>query len=149
MNKDGTPKDSLTLRKSSVSQGPGTPYGLSSPTTTRPGARRRDTSDAYPFPQSPATSRFAREDANTVTPPPALVRRRTDYKDAPGSASEDRDKDRQNPENTNVFGTLKRTTTAPFSPGGSQWSAPGGGGFSPMGAFGNFGNGPQEKKPGT
>jgi hypothetical protein len=31
-NKDGTAKDGLALRKVSVSQGPGSPYGLSSPT---------------------------------------------------------------------------------------------------------------------
>ncbi|KAH8723650.1 hypothetical protein GQ44DRAFT_740880 [Phaeosphaeriaceae sp. PMI808] len=119
-NKDGTPKEGLSLRKVSISQGGGTPYSLSSPTSARPGARRRDTGEAYPFPQSPATSRFAREESNTVTPPPALVRRRTDYKEPISSGSgEERDRERGAAENAGPFGSLKRTTTAPFSPGGT------------------------------
>jgi PERQ amino acid-rich with GYF domain-containing protein len=139
------------LRKVSISQGGGTPYGLSSPTSARPGGRRRDTSEAYPFPQSPATSRFGRDESNTVTPPPALVRRRTDYKESiPSGNGEERDKERGVAENAGPFGSLKRTTTAPFSPGGTAapWSASAGGAFSPMGAFGSFGNPQPEKKAG-
>ncbi|KAH7562869.1 hypothetical protein BM1_02389 [Bipolaris maydis] len=147
-NKDGTPKEPLSLRKSSVSQGAGTPYGLSSPTTSRPGARRRDTGEAYPFPSSPATSRFAREEGSAVTPPPALVRRRTDYKEsAEGRPGEERDREKGAGDNSGPFGPAKRSTTAPFSPGAgaSPWSATPGGGF---GAFGSFANPQADKKPG-
>ena len=138
-NKDGASKEGLSLRKSSISQTPGTPYGLSSPTTARPGNRRRDTGEAYPFPASPATSRFAREESNTVTPPAALIRRRTDYKEP--AIGEESEKEKGATENPGPFGSLKRTTTAPFSPGGTApWAASQGGGFSgPMGAFGSFG----------
>jgi PERQ amino acid-rich with GYF domain-containing protein len=76
------------------------------------------------------------------------VRRRTDYKDsAPGGNGEERDKERGTAENVGPFGTLKRTTTAPFSPGGTAapWSASAGGTFA-MGAFGSFGNSQPEKK---
>lgn len=155
-NKDGTPKEGLTLRKTSISQSGGAPYGLSSPTATRPGNRRRDTNEAFPFPSnnmaSPATSRFSREESNTVTPPPALVRRRTDFKDSTASGSSDeRDKEKGQAENAGPFGSLKRTTTAPFASGAnsSTWSATSPAtGFSPMGAFGNFVNPQSEKKPG-
>ncbi|OAL47481.1 hypothetical protein IQ07DRAFT_646419 [Pyrenochaeta sp. DS3sAY3a] len=147
-NKDGTPKEALSLRKTSVSHGAGAPYGLSSPTTARPGARRRDTGEAYPFPSSPATSRFARDESNTVTPPPALVRRRTDFKDSTeGRSTDEREREKGAAETANPFGSLKRTTTGPFNSGGagSPWSATPGGGF---GAFGNFGNPQPDKKAG-
>ena len=122
--KDGTSKEGLSLRKSSISQTPGTPYGLSSPTTTRPGNRRRDTGEAYPFPASPAASRFAREESNTVTPPASLIRRRTDYKEP--VIGEESEKEKGGAENSGAFANLKRTTTAPFSPGGTApWAAAG------------------------
>ncbi|OCK84296.1 hypothetical protein K432DRAFT_378700 [Lepidopterella palustris CBS 459.81] len=166
--KEATPKDGLSLRKTSISQSQNASgsYGLASPTNNRPSNRRRDTGDAYPFPSSttasPApASRFSREEPNTVTPPPALVRRRTDFKETTaGSASEDREKEKPRDENSGPFGSLKRTTTAPFSSGttgpSSPWAATSqGAGFSPMTAFGNFNIGggpaqstPTEKRPG-
>ncbi|KAF2472888.1 uncharacterized protein BDR25DRAFT_12289 [Lindgomyces ingoldianus] len=155
--KDSTPKDGLSLRKTSISQSGNAPFSLSSPTSTRPGNRRRDTNEAFPFPAntlaSPASnSRFSREESSTVTPPPALVRRRTDFKEpAPGGAFEERDKEKGAAENAGPFGSLKRTTTAPFSStaGTSPWPATTpSGGFSPMGAFGSFANPQSEKRPG-
>ncbi|KAF2109925.1 hypothetical protein BDV96DRAFT_554111 [Lophiotrema nucula] len=148
-NKEGTPKEGLSLRKSSISQGAGA-YGLSSPTSTRPSARRRDTNE-YPFPSnnlaSPAgASRFPRDESSAVTPPPALVRRRTDFKEqGPGGGPEERDREKAGAENAAPFGSLKRTTTAPMNPaiGQSPWSS-----SSPMGAFGSFANPQSEKKAG-
>ncbi|KAF2502371.1 hypothetical protein BU16DRAFT_6463 [Lophium mytilinum] len=164
-NKDGTPKEALSLRKPSISQSQNTsgPYGLASPTNSRPTGRRRDTGDAYPFPSnataSPAgNSRYSREESNTVTPPPALVRRRTDFKESNvGSGTDERDKDRTREagaDNPNPFGSLRRTTTAPFSAGitgpSSPWSAtPQSAGFSPMGAFGSFAIGTNSTQPAT
>ncbi|KAK8233114.1 hypothetical protein HDK77DRAFT_413807 [Phyllosticta capitalensis] len=164
-NKDNSAKDGV--RKASVSHanGPGN-YGLSSPTTNRPSTRRRDTGDAFPFPTtgaSPASSRFTQE-SNAAVPPPALLRRRTDYKEpsSVNTTQEERDKDKTSGESAtnNSFGSLKRTTTGPFSAGitgpSSPWSAgPQSAGFSPMGSFGNFSLGtnsgqastPTEKKP--
>ncbi|KAJ9657544.1 kinesin-like protein [Coniosporium apollinis] len=154
-NKEGTSKDGLSLRKTSISQAQNSPsaFGLSSPTTTRPGNRRRETSDAYPFP-SPSTSRFSREDSSAATPPPALLRRRTDLSKESISvaAAEDKDKDKEKPregnlENTEPFSNLKRSTTQPLSAGlngpSSPWSStPQATGFTPMGAFGSFALGP-------
>ncbi|ORY07398.1 hypothetical protein BCR34DRAFT_518357 [Clohesyomyces aquaticus] len=158
-NKEGTPKDGLSLRKTSVSQNVSASFGLASPTSARPGPRRRDTNEAFPFPSnslaSPAAaSRFSREESSAVTPPPALVRRRTDFKEhGPGGSSEERDKDRSGAENAGPFGSLKRTTTAPFgtAAGASAWAATSpatAAGFSPMGAFGSFANPQSDKKPG-
>ncbi|KAL1650051.1 kinesin-like protein [Diplodia intermedia] len=164
-NKDNVVKDGLG-RKTSVSHanGPGN-YGLSSPTTNRPGTRRRDTAEAYPFPSagSPATSRFSQE-SNAAVPPPALLRRRTDYKEpgaGPGSGPEERDKDKAQGDVGNPPFGLKRSATGPFSAGlsgpSSPWSAgPQSAGFSPMGSFGNFSlatntgqaSTPTEKRPG-
>ncbi|KAF2435879.1 hypothetical protein EJ08DRAFT_579761 [Tothia fuscella] len=158
-NKDGTPKDTANHRKSSISQSLNSPggYGLSSPTSARPGGRRRDTSDAYPFPPtslaSPATaSRFNRDDTNTNTPPPALLRRRTDLKDSvSGPGSEERDKDKSRTTDPAPLGGLKRSITAGSGAPFSQAA-----GFSPMGTFGSFSLGtgagqssaPAEKKSG-
>jgi PERQ amino acid-rich with GYF domain-containing protein len=78
------------------------------------------------------------------------VRRRTDYKEPALSGNGDeRDKERGAADNAGSFGTLKRATIAPFSPGGTAapWSASAGGTF-PMGAFGSFGNSQPEKKAG-
>ncbi|KAF2004698.1 hypothetical protein P154DRAFT_519173 [Amniculicola lignicola CBS 123094] len=156
-NKDGTPKEALSLRKISVSQGGSAAYGLASPTSARPSNRRRETSEAYPFPSnllaSPSTSRFPRDEPSAVTPPPALVRRRTDFKEpAPGAGPEERDKEKGGAGLANPFGSLKRTTTAPFgaaAAGGSPWTASSPAtAFSPMGSFGSFVNPQNEKKPG-
>ncbi|KAF2279239.1 uncharacterized protein EI97DRAFT_498755 [Westerdykella ornata] len=153
-NKDGTPKEGLSLRKTSMSQGGTTPYGVSSPTTNRPSNRRRDPTDGYPFPSgslaSPVASRFSREESNTVAPPPALVRRRTDFnRDAAASgASEERDKDKGVSESAQVNPGLKRTSTAPLGVNNTAWPpTSSAAAFSPMGAFGSFAAPPSDKKP--
>ena len=144
----------MSIRKTSISQsGGGVGYGLASPTTTRQGARRREPSEPFPFSASslasPGASKFPRDEPH-ATPPPALLRRRTDYKEAGvTSASEDRQKDKQGDDNLEGAvgtGALKRTTTAPLSAGlnglPSPWSVtPQTAGFSPMGTFGSFGMG--------
>lgn len=153
-NKDGTPKEPMSARKTSISHGGGTPYGISSPTTNRPSNRRRETNDAYPFPStntaSPSVSRFSREESNTVAPPPALMRRRTDFKEPAGGSTDDRDKDKSGTETSGPFAGLKRTTTAPFAAAGAtSWGTTSpASAFSTMGAFGSFAAPPAEKKPG-
>lgn len=144
MSKDGTGKDGLSLRKSSVSQGSGA-YNLSSPTSTRSSTRRRDTSDSFPFPPThpaPSSSRFSRDESSAVTPPPALLRRRTDFKEnETSSAADEKEKDKAGDSGA-PFGGLKRSTTGSFgtntNTSGSPWSASQGSGFPPMGAFGSF-----------
>jgi PERQ amino acid-rich with GYF domain-containing protein len=159
-NKENVAKDG-SIRKSSISQAqsPGA-FGLSALNTSRPSNRRRDTGEGFSkgggF--SPVSaSRFSRDEPHAATPPPSLLRRTTDFKDA-GNDETDKDRPRDQPEGSNSpFGTLKRSTTAPFTASlnqpSSPWSAgPQSGGFSPMGAFGNFAAPPasatSEKRPG-
>lgn len=137
------------LRKISVSQNVNSPgiYSANTPGATRPGPRRRDTQEAYPFPatsqlNSPSAVKTARDEPRTTSPPPSLTRRRTDFKDkqdAPDERSSADASDTARP----PFTGLKRTATGPLNTavGGasSPWSAtPQSGAFSPMGAFGNF-----------
>ncbi|KAJ5647021.1 hypothetical protein N7490_003393 [Penicillium lividum] len=153
-------------RKGSISytQGHINNYNTSSPTPNRPGVRRRETGDSVGNPMSPTTSnsRFFRDEANTSTPPPALLRRKTDFRE-PGVKDE---KSKDGPDSP--FGSLKRSTTNPMNPNplntavgpSSPWgpaSASASANFSPMGAFGAFSLGggsvsattpTAEKKPG-
>ncbi|QIX01136.1 hypothetical protein AMS68_006653 [Peltaster fructicola] len=118
-------------RKISISQGVASPgaFGLPSPSTTRSGMRRRDTSESYPFPNS-LTSPTATRDDRAVSPPPSLGRRKTDMKDA-GKADE---------EEKSGFGSVRRYPTGSMSGGlngpSSPWSSiPLSSGFPAMGAF--------------
>jgi len=133
--------------------------------STRPGARRRESGgdllqSSLTFPTS---NRFSQEGSNVSSPPPSLLRRKTDFKEMFGPSLDDKDKDGSRPgtDTAPPLGTLKRTSTQPASAGiggpSSPWSgAPQSAGFSPMGAFGNFAIGgganqtpsPGEKKPG-
>ncbi|RMZ79323.1 hypothetical protein DV737_g3456, partial [Chaetothyriales sp. CBS 132003] len=65
-------------RKSSVSG-----FSATSGSLSRPGTRRRDTSDSFTAnpPLSPAEAKSFFQTSATATPPPALLRRRTDYKE--------------------------------------------------------------------
>lgn len=145
-------------RKSSISytQGHINNYNSSSPTASRPGARRRETGESIGNPMSPtgSNSRFFRDEATTSTPPPALLRRKTDFRDQKTD-----EKVKEGPEAASPFGSLKRSSTNPLNTaiGGpsSPWgSASHNANFSPMGAFGAFSLGsntaqtPTEKKPG-
>ncbi|KAJ5168492.1 uncharacterized protein N7482_004086 [Penicillium canariense] len=150
-------------RKSSISytQGHINNYSTSSPNAARPGARRRETGDSTGNPMSPTgtNTRFFRDEANTSTPPPSLLRRKTDFREP--NDKDDKAKEGA-PEAASPFGTLKRSSTNPLnttmggpsSPWGSA-SASHNANFSPMGAFGAFSLGSNtaptptaEKKPG-
>ncbi|KAF1992287.1 hypothetical protein K402DRAFT_387945 [Aulographum hederae CBS 113979] len=156
--KEGTPKDGLSLRKVSISQAQNGAYGIASPTSARGPARRRETSESYPFPASsvasPAGARLARDEPSAVTPP-AILRRRTEVRDSGPTPADERDKDTPDKgvaEGSAPFGGLKRTTTGPFSAGtsgpSSPWSAtPTGSGFP--GGFGNFAIGTGTSKAST
>ncbi|KAE9968700.1 hypothetical protein EG328_007307 [Venturia inaequalis] len=140
-NKDGTAKEATSHRKISISQSLNSPggYGLTSPTSARPRNTRRETSEAYPFPLSPsATSRFSRDDPSAATPPPALLRRRTDMKDSQtGPGTEERDKERSGNNDALPLVGLKRTMTGGLgSASPSNWTSASGSGFGAMGAFG-------------
>ncbi|KAI9830608.1 MAG: hypothetical protein M1826_004634 [Phylliscum demangeonii] len=155
-NKEQNPLGTIVTRKTSFSQNQGSSnaFGLPSPTSVRPTGRRREASDSVP--PLPAVSspfgggRTFKEGSNTPTPPPLLLRRRTDMKDAPlSSTPTDRDKDvglRDPPLDASPSfpGFLRRT--APGSAGlasdnpSSPWSKLGSS-FSPMGAFASFGLG--------
>lgn len=116
-------------------------------TASRPGTRRRDTSDSFTAngPMSPAGDKtFFRGESNTATPPPALLRRRTDFKDdepspGPKDVSDKSEEDPQAP-----FGSLRRVGTGPLSAGlnppvTSPWAqGPNSSAFGSMGSFGSF-----------
>ncbi|KAL2811065.1 hypothetical protein BJX63DRAFT_296572 [Aspergillus granulosus] len=136
-------------RRTSVSytQGNPTPYNTSSPSSVRPGPRRRETGDSATNPMSPTAggSRFFRDEPNTATPPPSLLRRKTDFRDSTSvSKWEEKEKESQGRETAEApspFGSLKRSSTNPVGlPGAtSPWPpASQSANFSPMGAFGAF-----------
>ncbi|KAF2479480.1 hypothetical protein BDY17DRAFT_39533 [Neohortaea acidophila] len=125
-------------------------YGPLSPSTTRGSGRRRETNEfsQYPAnPLSPSGTGFNREEPRAPSPPPSLVRRRTDKadtRDAPKSS--ERDSEGQNKSSQGPFASMKRTTTNPLSTAfgapSSPWSnTPQSATMSPMGSFGNFGLG--------
>lgn len=97
---------------------------------------------------SPTTggSRFFRDEPNTSTPPPSLLRRKTDFRDSNSvSKWEEKEKEAQGRdavETSSPFGSLKRSSTNPVGMPGSTsspWpSASQSANFSPMGAFGAF-----------
>ena len=101
--------------------------------TSRPGTRRRDTSDSFAGngPLSPSIEKTFRSDANANTPP-ALLRRRTDLQD------DEKDDAQQSRQNDSPFGSVRRSGTGgPLSagtnpPSASPWSS--------GGAFGAFGS---------
>jgi PERQ amino acid-rich with GYF domain-containing protein len=129
-NKDGNQRETLSRKLSNPPQhGNPNSYGLSSP-TSRPGPRRRDTSESYPFPPVQTSG------GNITNPPPSLLRRRTDYqKDSPNQ--EDMNKPPTSPvPDSAPFSALKRTTTGGGAP---AWASSSNSAFSPIaGAFGNF-----------
>lgn len=134
-------------------------YTANSPTSI-PGNRRRESSDVIQtnLLASPiGNSRFFKDDPNVSSPPPSLLRRRTDFKEnTSGSGLDDKDEDnpKLGPAGDTVFpfGPLKRTLTGPAGAGvngpSSPWSAtPQSAGFSPMGTFGNFSLGGSSGQP--
>lgn len=129
--------------------------------SSRPGTRRRESSDFIQNNQlaSPTgNTRFSRDEPHISSPPPSLLRRRTDFKDNSagtglGDKDEDNEKSGLSPDSALPFGILKRTVTGPASAGtgsSSPWSGgPQSAGFAPMGAFGNFSLGGASAQPFT
>ncbi|KAL9099059.1 MAG: hypothetical protein Q9163_005388 [Psora crenata] len=153
-NKDGTPNAPTLNRRTSLTQ------TNANNLPSRPGVRqRRDSSDLLHTSSSltspTANNRFSKDDSSVTSPPPSLLRRKTDYKDTCGPSLDDKDKDVGLPGvETSSFGPLKRANTNPLgalSGPSSPWSGgPSSAGFAPMGAFGSFGSSqtPTEKKSG-
>ncbi|RAL61216.1 hypothetical protein DID88_010295 [Monilinia fructigena] len=135
------------VRKASLSHASGnSTFAVSSPVPSRPGTRRRETSDSVPFSAglgSPAgNGRFPRDESS-----PFFTRKLTDLKD-------DGDDRADEPKSTLPFGPLMRSNTgganlgsAPLSPWGP---APSSATMTPMGTFGAFAmpTTPSEKRPG-
>ncbi|KAL3474937.1 hypothetical protein BJX99DRAFT_230576 [Aspergillus californicus] len=153
----GTPG---TGRRTSVSQAQGNnanPYSTSSPTSARPGPRRRETGESIVNPMSPTTSgsRFFRDEPNTAIPPPSLLRRKTDFRDTTSVTKwEEKEKESQGRETAEApspFGSLKRSSTNPVALAGSTspWppSASQSASFAPMGSFGAFSMGTNSATP--
>lgn len=97
-------------------------------------------------------SRFFRDEPNTSTPPPALLRRKTDFRDSNSDAKLgdlDDTATRDNAADTgSPFGSLKRSATNPVAGAGSSaWSSTSqSSSYTPMGAFGSFSLGPSAEK---
>ena len=144
------------------------PGGAQAPSSSapsiRPGNRRRETNDSLPpnsLLSSPASA-LRKDDAQTSTPSPGLLRRRTDLKDSSFATSfSDRIKESSRQDDmfdpSSPLGSFKRG--GPLSAGlngpSSPWNTPQTAGLGPMGAFGSFSFGgnlgqpstPGEKKP--
>ena len=152
-------------RKSSLSGA----FNASSTVSGRPSGRRRDTSDSFQAngPLSPTGTKqsFFKDESITSTPPPALLRRRTDFRDENPESQEtlktaDSASQRQSEEADTPFASLKRSTTNPLSSAfsastNSPWSSgPSNSAFGSMGTFGSFTVGPSstaqdnERRPG-
>ncbi|EME47421.1 hypothetical protein DOTSEDRAFT_69371 [Dothistroma septosporum NZE10] len=139
---NGAPGRKISISNSNSASTPGA-YGLPSPSVARGGARRRETSESYPFPPNNASfsGGYNREDQRAASPPAALLRRRTDL-----NPNKQEDKEGDEKSAPTPHGTLKRNSTGPLSAGfnapSSPWSTgPQSAGSAPMGSFGNFGLG--------
>ncbi|KAH7322898.1 hypothetical protein B0I35DRAFT_426692 [Stachybotrys elegans] len=133
-NKDGHP-GAINGRKASVSHASPANYGVSSPVSaTRPGTRRRETTDSNPFGSalnSPTATRFARGDDSSYWFP----RRAGDQKDE----AEEQDQDPTGM-NKNPFGNLIRQQSSTRSPGGMGSIWPPSNQTTPISGPGGFGN---------
>lgn len=143
-------------------------FSATTPNSSRPGARRRETSDSFSGngPLSPTgNTKFFGDDRSSGIPPSGLLRRKTDLKDESAeSINDQKDTETQNRGSQNdlnsPFASLKRSTTTPLGGlGGSSastWASGGqGAAFAPMGSFGSFAIGSSsanqevvEKRPG-
>lgn len=145
-NKDGAQATGPNGRKTSVSQGSGNPYNLTSPTSARPGTRRRESIDRSPFAagvSSPTTAgnRFTRDEGS-----PWFARKAADLRGSDKLDADDNpDPSKDVPQSKPSFNSLLRGTTSP-SPGGlsSLWppstSQPAPTGITGSGVGGSFGN---------
>ncbi|KAI0508875.1 hypothetical protein F5B22DRAFT_619057 [Xylaria bambusicola] len=158
-NKEGVhPGGGMNGRKTSLSQGTSSSFGLpSASNTSRPGTRRRETGDTNPFSgagglNSPISANRPSRDNGSLW----LDRKNTDAKDS--SMWEEPEEDlgtRDTTTKSMPFGGLIRTSTntstTPFG-ASSPWQTTPSGGSSGLGSFGNFalpGSTIGEKRPGT
>ncbi|KAF4966569.1 hypothetical protein FSARC_5811 [Fusarium sarcochroum] len=122
-------------RKASLSQGASNTFGVSSPSSaTRPGTRRRETTDSNPFGggglASPtAAGRFSRDDPSYWFP-----RKNNDLKESEPDESDSDPFSREAPGKLPPFGNLMRSNTGGIGGVGSMWppsnqTTPGAGGF--------------------
>ncbi|KAK4238312.1 gyf domain-containing protein [Achaetomium macrosporum] len=138
-NKDGNHAGAggINGRKTSVSVGNAANYQTSSPSaTSRPGTRRRETTDTNPFPTaSPTANRSTRDES-------WLPHRSTDLKGTISDEPEDDSNARDATPARNQPISLPRsntTGTSGFGGQGSLWGpTPGAGTTSSIGSFGNF-----------
>lgn len=126
----------LNGRKASLSQGSGNAYGVNSPSSaTRPGTRRRETTDSNPFSPgglaSPSAGRFNRDESS-----PWFSRKGGEPRDAEADGNEGEQAAREAPTRA-PYGNLTRSVTAGSS-GSSMWPASGGQTTPGAGGFGNF-----------
>ncbi|KAL2133308.1 hypothetical protein VTI74DRAFT_2574 [Chaetomium olivicolor] len=139
-NKDGNHPGTggANGRKTSVSVNNTANFQNASPSTSRPGTRRRETTDTNPFPgastASPAANRFARDES-------WLPRRNTDLKESITDEPEEEEANARDatPSRAQPF-ALPRSNTAGASGfgGGSTLWGPSAGTSSGVGAFGSF-----------
>ncbi|PSK36193.1 GYF domain-containing protein mpd2 [Elsinoe australis] len=160
--REGQGREGMPLRKISISQNPNSPgLAMNSPSATRTG-RRREASESYPFPTNPLASPKPRDENRTTSPPPALRRRTTGFKDPDqdqkatepeamgGGGSGDASKQPGLAQPRIAANPLSAGLGGPASPWGTVQPSPG---FAPMGSFGSFASGtptaaPGEKRPG-
>ncbi|KAI3319503.1 hypothetical protein HD806DRAFT_261638 [Xylariaceae sp. AK1471] len=156
-NKEGG-GTALNGRKTSVTQATSNNYGLSSPSTTsRPGTRRRETTDTNPFSgsggglNSPVSASRPSRDSG----PFWLDRKNTDVKDSMFEEPEEelgpRDAATKPAPIAGVSRTNTATNTTAFG-GPSQWATSSSGALPGLGSFGNFalpGSTIGEKRPGN
>ncbi len=132
-------------RKASISHGSASNYGMSSPSSaSRPGTRRRETTDTNPFPggalASPTAGRFSREDQS-----PWFARKGADTKEPTEEPEEEPAGPREQAPTKGLPPTLSRSNTAGTSGFGSTsalWgsssSTTNTSSASALGAFGSF-----------
>ncbi|KAI0400139.1 hypothetical protein F4802DRAFT_508036 [Xylaria palmicola] len=142
-NKEGVhPGGGVNGRKTSLSQGTPNNYGLSSlpSATSRPGTRRRETTDTNPFSgggglNSPVSNRPPRDNGSLW-----VDRKNTDAKDAVFEEPEELGARDAAIKPTPVAGVSRTNTATSTSAFGapSPWQTSSSGGLSGLGSFGNF-----------
>ncbi|KAI2633524.1 hypothetical protein GGS26DRAFT_50118 [Hypomontagnella submonticulosa] len=157
-NKEGNhPGGGINGRKTSLSQASSNNFGLASPSTaSRPGTRRRETTDTNPYSSgggltSPTSAtRPPRDDASSW-----FGRKNTDSKDATFEEPEEDSSARDAPPKPLSFGGLVRNNTTPGGSGfggASPWQTSTTTALPAMGGFGNFAHPAStigEKRPGN
>ncbi|KAI8957355.1 hypothetical protein F5Y11DRAFT_339996 [Daldinia sp. FL1419] len=157
-NKDGNhPGGGVNGRKASLSHGSSNNFGLASPSTaSRPGTRRRETTDTNPYSggggiTSPASAtRPPRDDASFW-----FGRKNADTKDSTFEEPEEDTSSRETPARSLPFGNLMRNNTTPNSSvfgGASPWQTSAPTTLPGIGSFGNFalpGSTLGDKRPGN